>query len=372
MPPVGPTSSASAVSGNAASVVPPAAPPWSAAPQLGVPVQRLRRQRRLAWLVAGAALLTLAAGAGWAIKRQFDAQSERIEALERARALAQQQAESAVAQARQSIEALGEELQSLQNQRATLDQLYLDLMRGRDEAALLEVERLIALAAQELQVTGHVPTALGALVAADARLARMERPQMVALRRALVRDIDRLRSVPVVDSTGIALKLDQLAAAVDGWLLLAEPRGAGSKAEARTDKSVPKAAPRSVAPAEAGWWPRVRTWLAGEFGDLVRVREVDTPEALLLSPVQQQLVRQQFKLRLLNARQALLARNERVFRADLAEAQVLLARYFDTQQPAVGAAVAQLKSLGATPFAVEVPSLADTLAALRTARPAAR
>ena len=97
-------------------------------------------------------------------------------------------------------------------QREALEQLYADLSRGRDEAALVEVERLITLGAQELQISGNVPTALAALQTADTRLARLESPRFLPLRRVLARDIERLRAAPAVDITGIALKIDDGAA----------------------------------------------------------------------------------------------------------------------------------------------------------------
>ncbi|MCS7100764.1 MAG: uroporphyrinogen-III C-methyltransferase, partial [Burkholderiaceae bacterium] len=76
-------------------------------------------------------------------------------------------------------------------------------------------------------------------------------------------------------------------------------------------------------------------------------------------------------LRLFDARQALLARNERLFRADLAEAQSLAARYVDVKSAAGGALLLQLKQLAQTPLAVDLPGLDETLAALRAARPGA-
>jgi len=267
------------------------------------------------------------------------------------------------------------ELDQVKAQRAALDQLYLDLARGRDEASLLDVERLIALAAQDLRFTGYVPGALNALLAADARLARMDRPQYVGLRRAVARDIERLRSVPVVDVTGIALKLDQLAASVDTLPLLSDPVPRPARVVAPVSPAPPSAAtsPSTTAPptAAATVWMRVRAWLADEFGDLVRIREVETPDALLLSATQQQLVRTQFRLRLLDARQALLARNERVFRADLNEAQALLVRYFDVKGAGGGALLLQLRQLGQSALSVEVPNLDASLNAIRSTRPAA-
>jgi predicted Zn-ribbon and HTH transcriptional regulator len=61
-----------------------------------------------------------------------------------------------------------------------------------------------------------------------------------------------------------------------------------------------------------------------DMRQLIRVRTVDTPEALMLSPSEAYFVRENLKLRLLNARLALLSRNEGTFRDDLGSAQQML------------------------------------------------
>ncbi|MCX8114289.1 MAG: uroporphyrinogen-III C-methyltransferase [Burkholderiaceae bacterium] len=324
------------------------------------PERRPRRVGRVLALVAFAGIVA-ALAYGLSETRRLAHQVERLQA-DAAAALAE--ATRSAAETRNRVARIEEEVERIKEQRAAVDQLYLELTRGRDDAALIEVDRLVTLAAQELQVTGNVAAALAALQSADARLARLERPQLVNLRRALGRDIERLRAVPAVDLTAFAVKLDQIAQGVDGWPLLADPaarpaRSAETKAAADTKKG-----------ADDGFVARVRAWLAREFGDLVRIREVDTPEALLLSTAQQQLVRHQLRLRLLNARLALQARNERMFRADLAEAQALIARYFDTKQPAAANAALQLRQIAQSTLNVELPALNDSLAALRALRPA--
>ena len=65
-----------------------------------------------------------------------------------------------------------------------------------------------------------------------------------------------------------------------------------------------------------------------DMRQLIRVRSVDTPEALMLSPEQAYFLRENLKLRLLNARLALLSRNEAAFRSDLIAAQEALAQIF--------------------------------------------
>jgi uncharacterized protein HemX len=251
-----------------------------------------------------------------------------------------------------------------QGQREALEQLYADLSRGRDEAVLVEVERLVSMASQELAISGNVATALAALQTADARLARADSARFLALRRVIARDIERLKVAPSVDVTGMALKIDQVAAGIDGWPLLSDPRPIAPASAA------PQADPLAPSPG-LPWWGR---WLdrlqseLGEYRDLVRLRRVDAPDAVLLQPQQQQLVRQLIRLRLLNARQALLGRNDRLFRADLAEAQALLVRYVDTRQPAAASALAVLKQLGGAALSVDVPQINDSVAAVRAAR----
>lgn len=353
--------------GLAADAAPAPAPAAATLPVGALPPRGARGPLVLAVLLGALAAAGLTAYVG--LERSNEALVQRLQQLESEGAAAAERGEQALRAARAETQKLADDLDRLRQQRADLDQLYLDLTRGRDEAALWEVERLVTVAAQELQVGGNLGTALAALQAADARLARIDRPQLVNLRRALTGDIERLRSAPAVDLTGLAVKLDQLAAAVDGWPLLAEPPRKGPLAPAApAAPGAAEAAARGSDSAEAGAWAGVRRWLREEFGGLLQIRQVDTPEALLLDATQQRLARQQMRLRLLNARQALLQRNDKLYRGDLGEAQQLLGRYFDARQPAVAAAAAQLKSMAQAPLSVDVPRVDATLAALRAAR----
>ena len=272
------------------------------------------------------------------------------------------------AELRKSLDALDAELDQVKGQRTELEQLAADIVRSRDEALLIEVERLINSAANELQLARNVGGALAALQAAEVRLARAERAPLVALRRSLARDIERLRALPKVDVTGIALRLDEIAAGIDGWPMLADP------ATPLARKAEPAAGATKPAPAttDDSLGARLRRWLSDEFGDLVRIREVQVPESVLLSTTQQQLVRQQLRLRLFDARQALIARSDKLYRADLQEARVLLLRYFDLKQSAPAAALAQIDKLAGAALTVEIPdpALGDTFAVLATARAA--
>jgi uncharacterized protein HemX len=107
-----------------------------------------------------------------------------------------------------------------------------------------------------------------------------------------------------------------------------------------------------------------------EFRNLVTIRRIDKPDSLLLSPEQKQTARENLKLLLLNARLNLLNRHEELFRQDLTRVIEAMQRLFDTEQHDVKTAIASLQSLQAQPLALDLPSLAESLAAVKAARAA--
>ena len=76
--------------------------------------------------------------------------------------------------------------------------------------------------------------------------------------------------------------------------------------------------------------------------------------------------RENLKLRLLNARLALLSRNETAFRSDLETVQDALGKYFDTRARSTQAAQSALRQLQGNNLAIDMPTLADSLNAVRT------
>jgi len=233
-----------------------------------------------------------------------------------------------------------------------------ELRRLREEHVMAEVDELLTLAGSQLQVVHDPNAAITALTSADARLARVPRPQFFALREALARDIERLRKTPVVDIAGTAIRLDRLVQGVDSWHLLADPT--------RRLAAPPKARPDAAPTGRFGWISRE---LGDTLRDLLRIRTVDAPDSLLLPPDQQPLLREHLRVRLLMARQAMLMRNQVLFRADVTDSFGLINRYFDPSDPLVGAALTQLRALAALAVDVPMPTLDDSLAALRAARP---
>ena len=262
-------------------------------------------------------------------------------------------AQEAVRDAQSHIALLEARVSDSQSQQLALETLYQDLSRGRDEWVLAEVEQILAIASQQLQLAGNVQAALVALQTADARLARSERPQLLSVRKAISRDMDRLKAAPNVDVVGLALKIDQVIAAVDGLPLATDQRAA-----------LPP--PPIVQPQGDGFWAILGNSVLDELKQLVRLRTIAQPEAPLLSPGQEYFLRQNLRLRLLNARLALLDRNEAVLRSDLQASSAWLARYFDAQASQVIATGSTLKQLAASALSSDLQSVAESLAAVRS------
>ncbi|HYM47379.1 MAG TPA: uroporphyrinogen-III C-methyltransferase, partial [Burkholderiaceae bacterium] len=233
-----------------------------------------REYRRLLWISLAALVIALVT-AGYSYRQLNNIKREsarRLAELQQAVSAAHETATRADAEARaarQQAAVVEARLAEEQGQREALEQLYSDLSRGRDEAVLVEVERLITLAAQELQLSGNIATALAALQTADARLSRADNARFLPLRRVLARDIERLKVAPAVDFTGIALKLDQLASSVESWPLLAEAKGVPAVTAAT------KGPQATATPPPTTWWER--QWQAlqrelGEYRELIRIR----------------------------------------------------------------------------------------------------
>ena len=287
----------------------------------------------------------------------------------------------AVGQLQQKFGALDARTTETRDRQGALEQASQDLLRNRDDWQRAEIERSIEVAAEQLQLTGNVSGALAALQTVDARLATLNKPQFNAVRRAVARDIAKLKAMPSIDLSGAAIRLDDAINAVDTLPLVssAQPLDAEQAAQAPKARSAKNAkavaaasAPAASTQAGTGWSAGVRAWwgrlwndVRGELGQIVQVRRVDQTEALLLSSDQAWFLRENLKLRLMNARLALLSRNDAVFRADLGCADTLLARYFDTQSPRVAAVQNLLAQVRTTVGTLEVPTMADSLAAAR-------
>ncbi len=270
----------------------------------------------------------------------------------RAQAVAQNQTQQQIL-ARLSVQE-GKQAEALARQES-LNVMYDTLTRGEALHSLAEIEQMLSFASQQLQIAGDVNSALTALNNIDLQLARLNRPELISVRQALTQDINTLKSTPYVDVIGVTAKLNSLIDGVERLPLLVD---AGHNPANAAFKANPKH--NVVQQFGAEVWH--------EFKQLIQIRRIDQPDLILLSPEQGFFLRENIKLRLLNARSALLLRNEAAFRADIAATVRYLQQFFDARAPATDNAIKVLRQLETQPLAITLPDLSASLTAVRTAR----
>ncbi len=240
-------------------------------------------------------------------------------------------------------------------QRTQLEELMQSLTRSRDENLVVDIESGLRLAQQQSQVTLSPEPLLAALRAADQRLARASQPRLARVRAAIARDVDRIKAASVADVPALLIRMDELARLVDD-LPVGNAVGTSATQQAQRE-SRPAAAP-------VAWWERALAVVRDEARGLLRVSRIDQPEAALVSPEESFFLRENIKLRLLNARLSLLARQTDLARADLLTVSMALGRYFDPNARKTQAAAGVVQQLQAQLRNVDLPRIDETLALL--------
>jgi uroporphyrin-3 C-methyltransferase len=273
-----------------------------------------------------------------------------------ARALAKQ-AQDLAREASARVAVFDARLSEVTLQRTQLEELMQSLSRSRDENMVVDIDSAIRLAQQQAELTGSVEPLLAALKGASQRVARAAQPRLTPLQRAIARDIDRIKSAAVSDTPGLLVKLDELVRLSDELTL----------ANAVLPMRASAAVKRTASDTAPIWWQRALQLFRDEANALMRVSRIEQPEAALLSPEQSFFLRENFKLKLLNARLGLLARQLESSRADLAAAAISLSKYFDASSRKTQVAGALLQQVQTQMKTLQIPRVDDTLVALATA-----
>lgn len=358
------------------------------------------QRRGWGWLAVSVLVVIVAAAGWWYMQQRFLAQ-------ERQNALRLQESESRAASLEEQVRQLRDLQQQLQTrgnaletrvaessaQQEQLQALYDDVARVRGDARLAEVERAITLANQHLAVSGNVKGALLALEGAEKQLADSEQSQAIGLRRVILQDIEKLKSLPEVDLVRSVARMDEVLSRVETLPFLGDPDapaadapGGLAMAPAATEEAAPEEEPAEAPVADEptddslsgkfkrwyhdllGAGSRAATAAHEEFTSLVKIRRIDEPDRYLLGPDQKRSIRQGLRLQLLSARINLLNRNEALFRQDLAKSVETIQRFFDVEKPEVKSSINLLTELQSEPLQLKLPTLSDSMAALAAAR----
>jgi uroporphyrin-3 C-methyltransferase len=244
-------------------------------------------------------------------------------------------------------------------QRTQLEELMQSLSRSRDETLVVDIESALRIAQQQAQMTGSTEPLLAALQSAQKRVQRAAQPRLAPVSRALENDLERLKSLPSFDMPGLMTKLDEGVALVDGLALTNAPRVSQSQIRQQAQASGEQTPPT--------WWMNGLTRMVDEIKGLVRVSRIDSPESALISPEQAFFLRENLKLKLLNARLGLLARQKEGVRNDLGAAAVLVRRYAEPQSRRTAQLLQLLEQTSEQVRTADLPRIEASLTALNTA-----
>ena len=244
-------------------------------------------------------------------------------------------------------------------QRTQLEELMQSLSRSRDETLVVDIESALRIAQQQAQMTGSTEPLLAALQSAQKRVQRAAQPRLTPVARALEKDLERLKSLPTFDIPGLMNKLDEGVALVEGLALANGARASQSQIREQAVASGEQTPPT--------WWMNGLTRMLDEVKGLVRFSRIDAPEAALLSPEQAFFLRENLKLKLLNARLGLLARQKEGVRNDLGAAAVLVRRYAEPQSRRTTQLLQLLEQTSEQVRTAELPRIEASLTALNTA-----
>ncbi|MBS0039633.1 MULTISPECIES: uroporphyrinogen-III C-methyltransferase [Neisseria] len=232
------------------------------------------------------------------------------------------------------LDRLGDNVKTNAEQISTAQKAYRELTKGRADWLADEAEAMLDMAAQQLVLTGNIQAAVGVLEHIDSRLSRFDQAELLPIKQAVSSDLAELKNRPYVDISGTALRLDRLETAVFGLPLILDgvlKPGVQVKNEA----------------ASASWWQNVWEKSLGTLKGLVEIRRLENNDSMLISPEQAYFVRENLRLRLLDARTALMQRNSEVYQGDLNNAEAAVRQYFDAKSPATQSWLKELAELKA-------------------------
>ncbi|WP_312387037.1 uroporphyrinogen-III C-methyltransferase [Atlantibacter hermannii] len=306
-------------------------------------------------LSAVAIAIALAAGIGlynWG-KHQSATQSATLEALEgQLTALQQQQQtqktdlENIIKQQGGALDAAKREQENLTRQ---LDEVQhkVATISGTDAKTwlLAQSDFLVKLAGRKLWSDQDVTTAAALLKSADASLADMNDPSLIAARRAITEDIASLSAVSQVDYDGIILKLNQLSNQVDN-LRLAD----------NDNDSAPMDSDDTELSSTLSEWRQnlVKSWHS--FMDsFITIRRRDDTAVPLLAPNQDIYLRENIRSRLLVAAQAVPRHQNETYKQSLDNVSTWVRAYYDTEDAATKSFLETLDALSQQNITMDVP-----------------
>ncbi|TKV08796.1 uroporphyrinogen-III C-methyltransferase [Citrobacter sp. wls619] len=306
-------------------------------------------------LSAVAIAIALAAGVGlygWGKQQATtqtatsDALANQLMALQKAQETQKAELEGIIKQQATQLDeanrqqtALAKQLDEVQQKIATIS--------GSDAKTwlLAQADFLVKLAGRKLWSDQDVTTAAALLKSADASLADMNDPSLIAARRAITDDIASLSAVTQVDYDGIILKVNQLANQIDNLRL----------ADNDTDDSPMDSDSSELSSSISEWRVNLQKSWQNFMDSFITIRRRDETAVPLLAPNQDVYLRENIRSRLLVAAQAVPRHQEETYRQALENVSTWVRAYYDTDDAATKAFLEEVDQLSQQSISMDVP-----------------
>ncbi|WP_089138066.1 uroporphyrinogen-III C-methyltransferase [Vibrio rumoiensis] len=201
-------------------------------------------------------------------------------------------------------------------------QLAITDIKGRrpNDWLLAEADYLVKMAGRKLFLEHDVESATQLMMSADQRIAALNDPSLVPLRKAMADDITQLKSLPVIDKEGLILKLISLQQEVDQLPL----------ANALLPKEE-KQQQQVVSEDINDWQTNLMTSLQEFAGHFITFRTREGNTTPLLSPTQHFYLKENMKAKLETAIKGVYAENNDIYQTSLNVAQEWSTKFFNQQ-----------------------------------------
>jgi len=328
------------------------------------PKRHRHRKHRFPWITAFALLLVMVLGAGnyW-LYRQGEALQQTVSRLGSLHSNTEQQLSEIKNEIESTQEQQRESNQNIQHNEASQQSLLESMNRMSEQMKALasakgkdplfwrasEVEYLLSVANHSLLLARNVDTAKTALQDADKRLKQIGDPGLIPVRNKISQEINMLNSLSMPDIAGIAAQLNSLSTNLSQLPFIKSEYEQKPLTEQQN-----KSGFTGFGNAFKQLWHDVAS-------GLFQIQRTDKPVEPLLPPDEKQYLLHNLKLKLEQARIALLQRQSQMFQNNLLEIEQWVKQYFDQESPAVEELLKSVQSYHATDLNPNLPDISGSL-----------
>ncbi|MFV0575734.1 MAG: uroporphyrinogen-III C-methyltransferase [Vibrio sp.] len=205
-------------------------------------------------------------------------------------------------------------------------QLAITDIKGRspNDWLLAEADYLVKMASRKLFLEHDVESSTQLMMAADQRIAALNDPSMVPLRKAMADDITQLKSLPRVDREGLIIQIISMQKQIDELPLANALLPKEEKQEAQV-----------VSEDVTDWQDNLMTSLKDFTGHFITFRTRDGNTTPLLSPEQHFYLKENVKAKLETAIKGVYVENNDIYQASIEVAKDWSTKFFNQESAKV-------------------------------------